>query len=456
MSRRRVVITGLGVVTGLGPGAEALWRGLMEGRSALGPITSFDAAGFPCRLAGEAAGVEARAHVPKSYRKAVKVMARDTELAVVAAKLAAADAGVVTREQGEGETTFAASRSACHIGAGLIAAETRELTTALATARDESGEFSWRRWGTAEEGGEQAVGAMNNLPPLWMLKYLPNMPSCHVTILHGLEGPSNTITNAEASGLLSIGESSRIIERGDADMGFAGGAESKVNPMGLTRMGLAGRLADTDGVEAEGSEAWSLVRPFDPEAPGTLLGEAGGLLVLEAAEEAARRGARVYAEVAGFGAAQSPAPTVPPFEAGDRPGTVDGLALAIRRALEDAGVEPSQIGAIVPHAPGIALLDEAEGEALRSVFGELLGRIPLVTLCPNIGDCVAGNGGVQAAVGAMCLLEGRVPARLHGGRVPGDILAGASAPASCTASHVLVCSPSLGGSNAALVLRAAG
>src|SRR5690606_28700331 len=164
---RRVVITGLGTVSGLGLGIGPLWDGLVEGRSALRPIRRFDPAGFPCRLAAEVE-FSAKDAVPKWYRKAVKVMARDIELAVGVAKAAVEDAGLVTRGLlGEGSTeptTYPPPRMGCHIGAGLIAAETDELASALATAV-EDGRVSLRAWGSAEGGG----GGMNNLQPLWML-----------------------------------------------------------------------------------------------------------------------------------------------------------------------------------------------------------------------------------------------------------------------------------------------
>ena len=244
--RRQVAITGLGAVSSLGVGFPALWNGLLAGTSALGPITRFDASGFHCRLAGEVKDFSAKDHVPKHYRKAVKIMARDIELAVAAAKEAAEDAGLITRanlpEGGTGETTFLSERFGCHIGAALIAADTQELTSAMTTAVRAAGDrnsgdssmggFSLNAWGT-EDGGEEG---MNNLTPLWLLKYLPNMLASHVTIIHGAEGPSNTITCNEASGLLSISESLRVIQRGAADICFSGGAESNVNFMRLIRL----------------------------------------------------------------------------------------------------------------------------------------------------------------------------------------------------------------------------
>lgn len=451
---REVFITGLGVVSGLGIGARALWDGLLAGRSGLGPLTRMDASGFRSRLGGEAKDFSARDYVPKSYRKAVKVMARDIELAVGAARLAVEDAGLTTRaglpEGGEGQTTYPADRMGCHVGAGLIAAEADELTSALATARDEAGVFDLKRWGTAEGGG----GGMNNLQPLWLLKYLPNMLACHVTILHGAEGPSNTITCSEASGLLSLGESLRVIQRDAADLCFSGGAESKLNLMGMLRADLMGRLAPT----GDSSDPGPFTRPYDPEATGGLLGEAGGIVVLEEAGRARARGARAYARVAGFGAAQSPA-RLPPEGGATHVRSMfeesgEGLADAARGALDDAGLRPGDIDAIVPHAAGVAAIDAAEAGALRSVFDGHLREVPLVTLSPAIGECWAGGGALQVAAGALAIAEGMLPARRHGGRSPDDLQAGPAPARKATLRNVLVCTSALGGQNAAIVLTA--
>ncbi|MCX5689054.1 MAG: beta-ketoacyl synthase N-terminal-like domain-containing protein [Planctomycetota bacterium] len=232
-----VSITGLGLVCGYGVGQEAFWAGLCSGQSALRPITRFVADGAVCNLAGEVpAGISAKDHVPKHYRKGVKVMARDTELAVVAAAEATRDSKLVTRmhtsENESAVLTYPADRTGCHIGAGLLPAEVPEIASAFATAREtvpgREDRLSLKAWGTIDADGSIAasggsVGGMNNLQPLWMLKYLPNMLACHVTILHGLEGPSNTLTCSEASGMLCVGESSRVIQRGAADLCFSGG-----------------------------------------------------------------------------------------------------------------------------------------------------------------------------------------------------------------------------------------
>ncbi len=450
---RRVVITGLGTVSGLGVGIGPLWEGLIAGRSAVRRISLFDPSGFRSRFGAEVTGFTgAKDYVPKSYRKAVKVMARDIELAVAAAKCAVEDAGLKTRgslAEGSTEaTTYPAARMGCHIGAGMIAAESDELTAAMITAAGQSGgraTVDLRAWGNAEGGS----GGMNNLPPLWLLKYLPNMLACHVTIIHGAEGPSNTITCAEASGLLSIGESVRVIQRGDADLCFTGGAEASINLMGLLRKDLVKRLAHVD----DSTDGATIVRPFDPHAPGGVLGEGGGILVVEAADTARQRGARVYAEIAGYGAAHSQ-----PFADGwvgtdPGPEVDEGLQFAIENALDDAGITAAEIDAIVPHASGVAAYDRGEAGALRTVFGARLSAVPLVTLPPVLGETSASSGGLAAAVGAKCLIEQTLPARLNAGRPPADLQAGAAPSRGATLRHILVATGALGGQNAALVLR---
>jgi len=465
--RREVVITGVGCTTSLGLDTGAFWNGLLEGRSALRRIERFDTPEFPSVIMGELEGFDVRKLVPKSYRKSTKVMARDIELAVAAAQLATRDAGLLTRGSGDSgelavESGFELSgaRLGCQIGAGLIAADTVETAAALSTSVDADGSFSWERWGAAE-GGD---GAMNNLPPLWMLKYLPNMLACHVTIIHGAEGPSNTVLAAEASGVLSVGEASRVIERGDADACFAGGAESKVNLLGIVRSHLTGRMADTRSTpDAEGPD---VVRPYDAEAPGTLIGEGAGILILEGADHAAARGASAYATIAGFGAGQSidaPLPGVFPGTGEDTDWSkgVEGLSgdraltRAIRAALADAGIGADEVDAVVPAAIGDPESDAREAGSLRAVFGERLASIPLVTMTPNVGLCSAGHGALQVALGALCMKEQKLPARAHRGSPAAGLDAGPASPRATALRHVLVCVCALGGQCAAVVLRRA-
>ncbi|MCA9309719.1 MAG: hypothetical protein KDA21_00825 [Phycisphaerales bacterium] len=435
----QVVITGIGAVTGFGYGAQALWEGLLEGRTSLRRISAFDPSGFRCQVASEVRDFNVRDHVPKHYRKATKVMARDIELAVGAAKAAIEDAGIITR--GVDDTTpptFAANRVGCQIGAGLIAAEVPELAAALATAAP-GGHFSYDDWGTT---------GMTNLTPLWLLKYLPNMLACHVTIIHDARGPSNTITCAEASALLSIGESRSVIERGDADLCFSGGAESKINLMGVLRMDKLGRLAPVHAAADAPLDTTTIVRPFATDARGSILGEAGSIVMLESLDSARARGARIYAEAAGFGAGHAPW--------SDDPGVrAEGLAAAIENALEDASLSPRDIDAIVPRATACPAIDQEEIAALRAVFGSHLAAVPLITVTPNIGDTVASSGGVGVCVAALALHHQMLPARINAGKCPADIQSHAAPASDARLRHVLVCTGALGGQNAALILRSA-
>jgi len=433
MLRRRVVITGAGTVTPFGEGLDPLWNGLREGRSALGPITSFDPSGFDCQLAGEVPPIKVKERVPKSYRKAIKVMARDIELAVVAAQAAVEHAGLVTKpgaDQG-GTLTYPANRVGCQIGAGLIAADLGELAEAMNASAKAEGSFTYQGWGQ---------GGMNNLTPLWMLKYLPNMLACHVTIIHDAKGPSNTITCGEASGLLSIGESMRVIERGDADAAFAGGAESKVNPVWHLRLHLNSFL----NTAAQAEDPGSAVRPFDADAPGGLSAEGAGILILEGHDTACERNADMLAELTGFGAGHAPRSTDPAARG-------EGLAIAIRAALNDAAVTPAEIDAVVADAPGVTTQDSAELAALRATLADRLPEIELVTLTPAIGHAFAGQAGIAAAVAARMLREQALPARLHAGSPPDGLRVGPAPARDAALRRVLVVASAAAGQNAALV-----
>ena len=388
MNERRVVITGLGVVTPGGIGIEEFFANLLGKRRSVKPIGLFDASNFPCRIAGELDGFSARQYVPKSYRKAVKVMARDIEIAVAAADLAVRDAGITTIGLDADNPDVDPGRLGCNIGAGLISVDLDELGAAINTAVTE-GRFDFRRWG--REG-------INNLTPLWLLKYLPNMLACHVTIIHGAKGPSNTITCGEASGHLAVGEAARTVARGAADVVIAGGAESKLDPMGLLRQSLLGRLTT-----AGNDDPANACRPFDARRSGSVIGEGGGLLILEAQQRAAARGARIYAEVAGFGVACDP-------EGVDysRPGT-GGLSPAVRAALKDARVAPGEIDLVIPLGTGVPAEDVAEARALHEALGERAASVPVVPVTGGLGDLFAGAGAVNVAVAAMALHKQTIP-----------------------------------------------
>ena len=439
---RRVVISGLGAVSGLGVGMDDSWQRLCAGECVIGPIRSFDPAGFDCQIASEAGDINVKDYVPKTYRKAIKVMARDIELAVVAADLAARDAKLITKgtKADADGVSYEPQRMGAHIGSGLIAAELNELTGALAHATDDQGGFDYRKW-----GGE----GLTHLTPLWLLKYLPNMLACHVTIIHDAQGPSNTITCGEASASLSVGESMRVIQRNAADLCFCGGAESKLNPMGYLRQQMLGRFNTQ-----ENDQPTTAVRPFDQSAAGTVLGEAGAIVILEALESFERRqaadgSARAYAEVLGFGASQSinrESRNLRPEPDGQ------GIAAAVRSALREARLDPGQIDLIVPFGTGVPGSDQAEVAALSAVFGDRLTSIPVTSIKSMVGSCGVGAGGLDICVACRAVAEQTTTAVINCETPLSGVNAGNAPSRPREIRHALVYSCGIGGQNAALVL----
>jgi len=431
---KRVVVTGIGMVSPLGIGKAATWEALLAGRSGIGPITLFSPDGLGCRVGGQVPAYKINDFVPKSYRKATKVMARDIELAVIAADDAFKDAKIASQAYTE-NPTLTPERFGCNIGAGLICCELNELTAAFDVARDGPGStgFDLKKWGN---------DGMGQLTPLWLLKYLPNMLACHVTIIHGLMGPSNTITCADASSHLAIGEAFRTIQRGKADLAICGGAESKLNPMGMIRQTLLKRLNESG---AEGADA---VRPFDTQASGTAIAEGGGLLILEELEHAKARGATIYAELTGFAASHDAYSTTEPDPTGK------SYAAAIRNALRDAKTSASDVDLLIPHGVGIASHDAAELNGLKLALGDELSRVKMSPVKSQLGSLAAG-GGVEVAIAVMSVANQIAPPATNTRpektamklNVSGEARTGEIRSALSTAY-------SIGGQNAALVFRA--
>jgi len=433
MPERRVAITGLGAVTAAGIGAEALWQALLEGRSCTKTIDLFDVAEFACTVGGQVDDFSARNFVPKSYRKATKVMARDIQLVVAAADRAVKDARLVTRAEDADNMTYAPPRFGCDLGAGLINPDLNELGLAANTAVVD-GTFDIGLWG--EHG-------MNNLTPLWLLKYLPNMLSCHVTIIHGCEGPSNAIVSGDVSGHLSIGEASRWIQRGAADVAVAGGGESKLNPMGLLRQTLLKRLCTDRNDDPAGA-----CRPFDADHGGTVAGEGGAVVILEELDSAVERGATIYAEVVGFGGACDPGGM-------DvlRP-TVGSLDLAVGNAMRDAGIAAGDVDVIVTHGTGVPAEDRAEADAWAAALGETARTAPAVAITGSIGSLFAGAGGAEAIVAAMTLHTQSVPPTVNlATAADGCNLGLADTPRKGTFTCAATGAFTVGGQSGALILK---
>jgi 3-oxoacyl-[acyl-carrier-protein] synthase II len=432
---RRVVVTGIGIISPLAIGNKAHWDALLAGKIGVRKIAAFDASGFPCQIAGEAPQYSIGNFVPRTYRKAAKVMARDIELAIVAADDAFKDAGLQSSAYTE-TPNFDGTRFGCNIGAGLINAQLSELTAAMSTARaaDEPNHLDLTRWGR---------DGMTQLTPLWLLKYLPNMLACHVTIIHQLKGPSNTITCADASSHLAIGEAFRTIQRGSADLAICGGAESKVNEMGLLRHGMLKRLTETHN-----DSPADAVRPFDTKASGTVLSEGGGLLILEELDRARSRGAKIYAELVGFAASQDTYKIAEPDPQGR------SNARAITRALEDAKLSADDVDLIIPNGLGIPQHDRAELAALKTAFGPRLPQVPMAFTKAQTGSAAAGSG-IDAAAAVLALHAGTVPPSVNTIDPIDGVKLNASREARDAKISVSVSSVySLGGQNAALVFRA--
>jgi 3-oxoacyl-[acyl-carrier-protein] synthase II len=429
------------VATPIGLGVDSFWESLLRGDCGIRKTSSFDAGGLACQVCGELPEFSLADYIPKTYRKSAKVMARDIVIAVVCAYHAVKDAGlhtkcIVDRGESEGPPNVDSTRFGANIGAGLICADLDELAGALSTAIGDDGTFSLKKWGA--EG-------MNNLTPLWLLKFLPNMLACHVTIVHDAQAPSNTITCGEASSHLAIGEAFRTIARGDADVCICGGAESKANPMAVARPLICGRLNASSNGEPENAS-----RPFGEGRKGMVPAEGGGLVILESLEHARARGARIYAELAGFGAATNTASWSNPDSSGG------AIALSLQNALRDAECDVSDIGLAVPFGVGTAAHDGAEMAAWAEVFGDRLATITALTTRGAVGNNGAGTGAIDFAAAVIALQRNTVPASRNTDRldsaakfafVQGD-------PKDVHVRHALTSATALSGrQSAALVLR---
>jgi 3-oxoacyl-[acyl-carrier-protein] synthase II len=273
------------------------------------------------------------------------------------------------------------------------------------------------------------------------------MLACHVTIVHDAEAPSNTITCGEASSHLAIGEAFRTIARGAADVCICGGAESKLNPMGLIRQSLLKRLTTEHNDSPEKG-----CRPFDADRKGTVISEGGGLLILEELEHAKARGAKIYAELVGFGASANHSSWRSPDPDGGGP------ALAMQKALTDAGLEPDDIDLISAFGAGLVEHDRSEARAIHVVFGDKAEAVPVLATKGAMGNNGAGSGAIDVGIAAMCIQHNMVPASQNSDRVDPDcrinVIAGE--PRDLPVNTVVSLAYALGGGqNAALVLRRA-
>lgn len=393
---RRVVVTGMAVVSPLGLSLDAYWTGLSEGTSGVGPLTAFGTiADLPLTH-----GAEAREFTgdiadfgpldsdrKKAIRKACKVMCRETQMAVAAAQRALHHSGLPAGAVEEAARSgHEPDRFGCVFGSDYMLTLPDDFTSGVARCRDETGRFAFDRW---------ATDGMPQLTPLWLLKYLPNMPASHIAILNDLRGPSNSLTMREASGHLAVGEATIAIRRGAADVMLVGATGTRVHPM------KAVHALQTEQVALGGDAAETWSRPFDTDRRGMVLGEGAAVLILEELEHARSRGATIYGEVLGHAAGA----VVDARGAGVRR---QAIGQALKRAIAAAGLGPEEIGHIQAQGLATVAADAAEAAALGDALGERSLAIPTATPSGHIGHVGAAGGLLGCIAGMLSIAHGEL------------------------------------------------
>ncbi len=357
--RHRVVVTGMGAVTPLGLTVEEYWRGLIEGRSGIGPTTLCDCSDLSCKISGEVKGFNPLDFMEK---KEARRMSRFSWFAVAASRMAIEDAKLDLSKEPQ-------DRIGVFLGNGIGGLpDTEENCQILFT-----------------KGGMR-------VNPFFMPMTLPNMAAGQVSIALGLKGYISTVITACAAGSQAIGEAAEVIRRGRADVMLAGGTEA-----GLTRIGIAG-FCVMKALTSSNEEPTKASRPFDAKHDGFVPAEGAGVLVLESLEHALRRNATILAEVAGFGVS-SDAYHVVQIDS-------EGAARAMRLALEDAGLSPQDVDYINAHGTSTPLNDVAETKAIKKVFGDYAYKVPISSTKSMIGHLLGGAGGVEAIACVKTINEG--------------------------------------------------
>jgi 3-oxoacyl-[acyl-carrier-protein] synthase II len=377
-----MVITGLGVISPIGIGKDRFWHSLLEGRSGIDYLTSLPNRGLPCKLAAEIKDFDPLAYVYE--KKHLKVMSRDIQLGVSAASLAVKDAGL---RPGDVDP----ERFGVEFGAGHISFTPEELADA---ARDYLNPA--RREGTAGWGEE----SMGTIAPLWLLRQLPNMPACHVSIEHDAHGPNNTITSAEASPLLALQEAMRVIARGQADAMIVGACSSNIHPVDLARLHLYDSLSRRD------DDPTRACRPFDRDRDGAIVGEGAAVFVLERYEHAVARGADIYCEVLAVGAGCD-------GHGYDNGRGGNGIVRAVDAALKRSHMRPQEIGHVNAHGKSTLRDDFVEARAYHRLFGDDVLKVPVTALKSYFGSFDAGAGAVELAGSILALQHGLLPKTLN-------------------------------------------
>jgi len=360
MTRRRVVVTGLGLVTPVGNTVEASWQNLTAGRSGIQTITRFDASGLPVQFAGEVKGFNIEDYISAKEARHMDVF---IHFGVAASLQAVRDAGLPT---GEALTSELAERIGCLVGAGIGGLPLIEST----------------HTDLVEKGPRR-------ISPFFVPASIINMVSGQVSIKCGFKGPNLAIVTACTSGLHSIGMAGRMIEYGDADVMVAGGTECAVSPLGMGGFAAARALSSRNDDPATAS------RPWDKDRDGFVLGEGAGVMVLEEYEHAKARGAKIYAELSGFGmTADAHHMTAP---------DVDGPTRSMQLAMKNAGVNPDEVGYLNAHGTSTPLGDLNETNAIKRAFGDHAHKLVVNSTKSMTGHLLGGAGGIESVFTVLAL-----------------------------------------------------
>jgi 3-oxoacyl-[acyl-carrier-protein] synthase II len=360
LNRRRVVVTGLGLICPVGNTVADGWSALLAGRSGIAPITRFDASAFSCRFAGEVKGFRIEDYIPA---KEARHMDTFIHYGLAAAMQAVTDAGLPV---GEALSPEQAERIGCMVGSGIGGLPMIEQTD-----------------------GEYRERGPRRISPFFVPASIINMISGHISIHYGYTGPNLAIVTACTTGLHCIGQAGRLIEYGDADVMIAGGAESTVSPLGI------GGFAAARALSTRNDSPETASRPFDKDRDGFVLGEGAGVLVLEEYEHARRRGARIYAELGGFGmGADAHHMTAP---------NVDGPKRAMLAALRNARVNPEEVDHINTHGTSTPLGDVNETNAVKLALGERARDVVITSTKSMTGHLLGGAGGIESVFTVLAL-----------------------------------------------------
>ncbi len=368
MTRRRVVITGAGMVTPLGTGTEKSWKGLIEGRSGVRRITHFDPADIPCQIAAEVPDFEADRFIEA---KEQKKMDRFIHLGLAAAVMAVEDSGLkITGENSE--------RVGVIVGSGMGGLPAVEHYTKVLNERGH-----------------------RKITPFFIPMTIINLAAGQISIRFGAKGPNFAVASACASGTHSIGEAFRLVQSGIADAMIAGGAEATITPLGI------GGFAAMKALSRRNDEPERASRPFDKERDGFVMGEGAGILILEELEQAIKRGARIYAEINGYGMTSDAYHISSPSPDGD------GAARCMRAALKDSGINPEEVNYINAHGTSTKYGDELETRAIKNVFGKHAYELCVSSTKSMTGHLLGASGGVEGAICALSIFNGIVPPTIN-------------------------------------------